>query len=80
MSIIFCQYLKKNEKALEYPPFPGEFGLYIQENISEPAWELWRAAQIKLINENRLSLAKPSDRLYLKQQLCSFFDFDTKWR
>lgn len=79
MSIIFCQYLKKDQKALEQPPFPGALGLYIQQNISAQAWELWRAAQVKLINENRLSLAKPADRLYLKQQLCAFFHIDSKW-
>lgn len=77
MSIIFCQYLKKNETALEQPPFLGELGLYIQKNISAQAWDLWRTEQVKLINEKRLSLGKPTDRLYLKQQLCAFFQIDS---
>lgn len=71
--MIDCAYLKRPEKELEQAPIPGPLGEYLKKNISQAAWQLWCDEQTRLINENRLSLAKPQDRAFLQQQLRSFF-------
>lgn len=72
-TMIFCQYLKQHEDAMPQAPLPGALGGYLLSHISQKAWQIWLDNQVKIINENRLSLARPADRAYLKQQMRLFF-------
>lgn len=69
---IFCVKLQKTAEGLVRPPFPGELGEKIYQNISQEAWKLWQGQQTILINENRLSLVNAKDRDFLKAEMNRF--------
>ncbi len=70
---IQCVLLKKQMVGLEKPPFPGEKGLWIYQNVSQKAWNLWLEHQTRLINEKHLNLVAPESRHYLSEQMDLFF-------
>jgi Fe-S cluster biosynthesis and repair protein YggX len=67
--MVQCTYLKKEAEGLVYPPYPGELGKRIYDNISKEAFELWKKHQTMLVNENRLNLADARARQYLARQM-----------
>jgi len=68
-----CIKLGHEADGMDFPPYPGELGMRIYENVSKEAWAAWLKQQTMLVNENRLSLADPSARQYLKQQTEAYF-------
>lgn len=70
--MVECVKLKKMAEGLERPPYPGELGQRVFENISKEGWQLWLQQQTILINENRLSLADPKSRVFLEEQMVKF--------
>ena len=50
-----CVLLKKEAPGLDKPPYPGELGKRIFENVSKEAWQQWLKHQVMLINEYRLT-------------------------
>jgi len=66
---VHCVALDKEAEGLPFPPYPGELGKRIYENISQEAWNKWLAHQTILINEHRLSPINPEHRKYLEQQM-----------
>ncbi|RME60670.1 MAG: oxidative damage protection protein [Candidatus Dadabacteria bacterium] len=72
---VFCKKLKKELPGLEKPPFPGELGKLIYENISKEAWDMWvNDIQIKVLNEYRLNMGDPKDYQFLMDQMCFFLN------
>lgn len=69
---IQCQKLGIETDALSYPPYPGELGKRIYENISQQAWDAWLAHQTMLINEYRLTLIDPKSRKFLEEEMVKF--------
>lgn len=55
--IVNCVKLKREAEGLDFPPYPGELGTRIWQQISKEAWEEWKQIQTRLVNENRLNLA-----------------------
>ena len=49
--MVQCLKYKKEMEGLEKPPYPGEFGQKIFDNISKQAWQNWMKYKTKLINE-----------------------------
>lgn len=70
---VSCVKLNKEAEGLQFPPFPGELGKRIFENVSQEAWQGWLEHQKMLVNENRLSLADPAARKYLMEQTEKYF-------
>jgi len=68
-----CVKLGKEAEGLDFPPYPGELGKKIFENVSKEAWAEWLKHQTMLVNENRLSLIDPEARKYLTQQTENYF-------
>jgi Fe-S cluster biosynthesis and repair protein YggX len=68
-----CVKLGRETEGLDYPPYPGELGKRIFENVSKEAWKQWQEQQKMLINENRLNLADKKAREYLSQQMEKHF-------
>ena len=66
--MVHCIKLNKEAEGLDFPPYPGELGKRIYESVSKEAWAGWLKHQTMLVNENRLSLADPRARQYLKEQ------------
>ena len=55
--MVHCVKLGREAEGLDFPPYPGELGKRIYENVSKEAWQQWLRHQTMLVNENRLSLA-----------------------
>ena len=70
---VHCVKLGKELEGLDRPPYPGELGRRIFENVSKEAWGQWLRLQTMMINENRLILANIDDRKYLEKQMESHF-------
>ena len=71
--MVHCIHLKKEGPGMVYPPYPGELGKRIYDNVSQEAFELWKKHQTMLVNENRLNLADARARQYLVRQMEQFF-------
>jgi len=68
-----CIKLGTRSEGLDFPPYPGELGKRIWENVSKEAWSDWLRHQTMLVNENRLNLADIQARRYLSSQMESHF-------
>jgi len=68
-----CVKLGRQAEGLERPPYPGELGQRIFENVSREAWQLWLRQQTILINEYRLSPIDPQARKFLEAEMEKFF-------
>jgi Fe-S cluster biosynthesis and repair protein YggX len=71
--VVQCIKLGREAEGLDFPPYPGEMGLRIFEQVSKPAWKAWLEHQKMLVNENRLSLADAKARKYLHEQMERYF-------
>jgi Fe-S cluster biosynthesis and repair protein YggX len=49
-----CVKFQKIMPALDAPPWPGELGQRVFENVSAQAWKLWEERQKMILNEYRL--------------------------
>ena len=70
---VHCVRLGREAEALDFPPYPGELGQRIFEQISKQAWQEWLAHQTMLINEKQLSPINPEHRKYLEEQMENHF-------
>lgn len=64
-----CIKLGHEAEGLARPPYPGELGRRIYEQVSKSAWSEWLRRQTMLINENRLSPMDPKARKFLEEQM-----------
>lgn len=69
---VFCRKYKQELEGLDRPPYPGEKGQDIYDNISKKAWQEWTAHQTLLINEKHLNLMDPASREFLQQEMEKF--------
>ena len=70
--MVHCKKLGREAEGLDRPPFPGELGQRIFDNISKEGWKQWMGQQTILINENRLSVIEPEAQKFLKEQMVKF--------
>ena len=68
-----CVLLGVEAEGLDKPPYPGELGQRIFENVSKQAWQRWLGHQTMLINEYRLSPIEPRAREFLEKEMEKFF-------
>lgn len=73
MRKVNCVKLGRELPGLEKPPFAGELGKRIHENVSEEAWGMWLEHQKMLMNEYRIDLSDKNARQLLKQQCEQYF-------
>jgi Fe-S cluster biosynthesis and repair protein YggX len=71
--MVTCAKLKRRLPGLEKPPFPGDEGQRIFENVSAAAWEMWGRQSLILINHYSLVLADPEAQQFLREQREAFF-------
>jgi Fe-S cluster biosynthesis and repair protein YggX len=69
---VHCARLGCEAEGLDFPPYPGELGQRIFDEISKEAWQQWLAHQTMLINENRISPMDPDARKFLVEQMQKF--------
>jgi len=70
--MVQCIKLGREAAGLERPPYPGELGRRVFEQVSKQAWQEWLRHQTMLINENRLSPMDPKARKLLEEQMEKF--------
>ena len=70
---IHCIKLDRQAEGLKMPPYPGELGQRIFEQVSQEAWQGWLQHQTMLINEYRLTPIEPKDRAFLEQEMEKYF-------
>ncbi|RLK47084.1 Fe-S cluster biosynthesis and repair protein YggX [Alkalispirillum mobile] len=71
--MVQCVRLGKEAEGLPRPPYPGELGKRIYENVSKEAWQEWLGHQTMLINEYRLTPVEPRAREFLEKEMENFF-------
>ncbi len=70
---VHCIKLNREAEGLDFPPYPGDLGKRLYDNVSKEAWQGWIRHQTMLVNENRLNLADARTRKYLAQQMENYF-------
>jgi Fe-S cluster biosynthesis and repair protein YggX len=68
-----CVKLGHEAEGLDRPPYPGELGQRIFENVSKEAWQQWLKHQTMLINEYRLVAFEPKARQFLASEMEKYF-------
>ncbi len=70
---VTCIKLGKEAQGLSAPPYPGELGARIYENVSQEAWRMWLSHQTMLINEYRLTPYERKAREFLEREMENYF-------
>jgi len=70
---VHCVLLGREAEGLDRPPYPGELGQRIFNNVSREAWQRWVAHQTMLLNEYRLTPIDPKARQFLVAEMEKFF-------
>src|SRR6185436_1727507 len=52
--MVLCAKFQKELPGLDAPPWPGELGQRVYENVSAHAWKLWEERMKMILNEYRL--------------------------
>ena len=68
-----CVKFQRELPGLGEPPWPGELGQRIYENVSHDAWELWKEHVKMVINEFRLNPWTKEAQEIIEQQMQEFF-------
>ena len=68
-----CIKLGREAEGLPAPPYPGNLGQRVFENVSKEAWKQWLQHQTMLLNEYRLTSIEPKDRKFLEGEMEKFF-------
>jgi Fe-S cluster biosynthesis and repair protein YggX len=71
--MVQCVKLQKLLPGLEAPPWPGELGKRIYDNVSAQAWKLWEDRQKMILNEYRLLPWQKEAQELIARQLEEFF-------
>ena len=69
---VHCIKLGVDAEGLDLPPYPGELGKRIYNEISKEAWGQWQHKQTMLINEKKLNMMNPEHRKLLEQEMVNF--------
>ncbi len=73
ITVVNCAMLGEELPALPKPPFPGELGQRVYNNISKYAYRMWSERATLLINHYGLNMADPRAQEFLFQQMEEFF-------
>jgi Fe-S cluster biosynthesis and repair protein YggX len=52
--MVHCVKYQKELPGLDSPPWPGELGQRVYQNVSAQAWKLWEDRMKMILNEYRL--------------------------
>lgn len=71
--MVKCVKFQRELPGLDEPPWPGELGQRVYENVSKDAWELWKEHLKMLLNEFRLAPWTKEAQEIIEQQMKDFF-------
>ena len=67
-----CVFLSREAEGLEKPPYPGEIGVRIYENISREAWQQWLERSVMIINEYQLNSSDLTNQDLIEKHMLGF--------
>ena len=70
---VHCVVLKQDAEALDSPPYPGELGQRVFENVSKGGWVQWLERLTTIINENGLNTSDPKSLELIEKHMEGFF-------
>jgi Fe-S cluster biosynthesis and repair protein YggX len=71
--MVKCVKLQKELPGLEQPPWPGELGQRVFENVSVEGWKLWEEHMKMILNEYRLMPWQKEAQEIISKQMEEFF-------
>ncbi|MCB1875522.1 MAG: oxidative damage protection protein [Chromatiales bacterium] len=71
-NIINCVVLKREAEGLDRPPYPGELGMRVFENVSKEGWKQWLSRLAMIVNENGLNTADPRSLKEIEGHMLGF--------
>ncbi len=71
--MVNCVKIGKTLPGLERPPWAGELGQRVFENVSKEAWKMWLEYSKMIMNEYRLNPLDPSSHKIMEEQMEQFF-------
>ncbi len=71
--MVKCVKFGRELPGLDEPPWPGELGQRIYDNVSEQAWNLWVEQLKMIINEFRLNPSTREAQDLISRQMEAFF-------
>ena len=74
---VHCVKLQQDLPGLAAPPWPGELGQRVYENVSAQAWKLWEDRQKMILNEYRLMPWQKEAQQLIARQMEDFFFGET---
>ncbi len=72
ITVVECAKFNTELPALSKPPFPGEMGQRIYDNVSAMAWGMWQEQATLVINHYGLNMADPRANDFLFEQMEAF--------
>jgi Fe-S cluster biosynthesis and repair protein YggX len=72
MHRVSCCRCGSSAEGLERAPLPGAIGQRVLDETCRACWQQWLAAQVMLINERKLSPARPEDFRVLLREMTTF--------
>ncbi len=73
MRTVFCVKFQTEMPGLDAPPWPGELGQRIFDNVSAEAWKHWEERQKMILNEYRVMPWQKEGQELIKAQLEQYF-------
>ncbi len=70
--IVNCPILKAEAEGLDAPPYPGELGKRIYNNVSKEGWKQWLERLVTIINENQMTTADVDSQKVIEQHMLGF--------
>jgi Fe-S cluster biosynthesis and repair protein YggX len=70
---VMCTKFRKELPGLDAPPWPGELGQRIYENVSAQAWKLWEDRMKMILNEYRLMPWQKEAQELISKHMEDFF-------
>jgi Fe-S cluster biosynthesis and repair protein YggX len=70
---VHCIKLGVDAEGLDKPPFKGELGERVFNNVSKEAWKKWLEHSKMLINEYRLDLVSEAGQRVWMRELENYF-------
>ena len=71
--LVQCVKLKQELPGLDHPPFSGELGERIYQNVSQEAWAAYREHLKMVINEHRLTLGTQEGNEMVEKHTQDYF-------
>lgn len=72
ITVVQCAKFEQELPALAKPPFPGDLGDRIFNEVSTMAWDAWQEQATLVINHYGLNMADPRANTFLFEQMEAF--------